>query len=178
MIEWLGISHLFELSGMEAVAGFFTPLAVFAAFAVAQIILPARRVPGYVIDAETGQPRNYRLNGILVFVIALIVWATEITGMPRDWFYRSTVYAVVGGTVTTLIFALLAVFTQPQGEQKNPIAALWSGRVRELSFFDNRFDVKMWFYVVGGTMLSLNALSGAAYHYGRFGDDATPGVFL
>ena len=168
MIEWLGISHFFELSGMEAVAGFFTPLAVFAAFAVAQIILPARRVPGYVIDAETGQPRNYRLNGILVFVIALIVWATEITGMPRDWFYRSTVYAVAGGTVTTLIFALLAVFTQPQGEQKNPIAALWSGRVRELSFFNNRFDVKMWFYVVGGTMLSLNALSGAAYHYDRF----------
>ena len=177
MIEWLGISHLFELSGMEAVAGFFTPLAVFAAFAVAQIILPARRVPSYVIDAETGQPRNYRLNGILVFAIALIVWATEITGMPRDWFSRSTVYAVAGGTVTTLIFALLAVFTQPQGEQKNPIAALWSGRVRELSFFNNRFDVKMWFYVVGGTMLSLNALSGAAYHYDRFGDDANPGVF-
>ena len=32
MIEWLGISHLFELSGMEAIAGFFTPLAVFAVF--------------------------------------------------------------------------------------------------------------------------------------------------
>jgi delta14-sterol reductase len=36
----------------------------------------------------------------------------------------------------------------------------------------------MYFYVVGGTMLSLNALSGAAYHYDRFGDDANPGVFL
>ncbi len=178
MIEWLGISHLFELSGTEAVWGFFTPLIIFAAFAVAQIILPARRVPGYVINEETGQPRNYRLNGILVFAIALVVWATEITGMPRDWFYRSTVYAVAGGTVTTLIFALLAVFSQPQGELKNPIAALWTGRVRELSFFNNRFDVKMWFYVVGGTMLSLNALSGAAYHHERFGDDANPGIFL
>ena len=26
MIEWLGIEHLFELSGTEAVWGFFTPL--------------------------------------------------------------------------------------------------------------------------------------------------------
>ena len=50
MIEWLGIEHLFELSGAEAIAGFFTPLAIFAVFALAQIILPARRVPGYVID--------------------------------------------------------------------------------------------------------------------------------
>ena len=36
----------------------------------------------------------------------------------------------------------------------------------------------MYFYVVGGTMLSLNALSGAAYHYELFGDDSNPGVFL
>ena len=99
MIEWLGIEHLFELSPTEAILGFLTPLAVFVVFFVAQVVLPARRVPGYVINPETGQPRNYRLNGLLVFIIAIIVWATEITGMPRDWFYRSSVYAVAGGTV-------------------------------------------------------------------------------
>ena len=178
MIEWLGIEHLFELSGAEAIAGFFTPLAVFAVFALAQLILPARRVPGYVINPETGEPRNYRLNGILVFAIAVVVWAFELTGMPRDWFYRSSVYAIAGGTAFTAIFALIAVFSQPQGEQRNPLAAFWTGRVREISFFKERFDVKMWFYVVGGTMLSLNALSGAAYHYERFGADSNPGVFL
>ena len=180
MTERLGIEHLFELSGTEAVWGFFTPLIIFAVFAAAQIVLPARRVPGYVVDEKTGEPRSYRLNGLLVFAIALVVWATEITGMQRDWFYRSTIYAVAGGTVFTLIFAMLAVFSQPQGELKNPVAALWTGRVREISFLSDRFrfDVKMYFYVVGGTMLSLNALSGAAYHYDRFGDDANPGVFL
>ena len=73
MAEWLGIDHLVELSGGEAVAGFFTPLIIFAAFFVAQFILPARRVPGYVKDPETGEPRNYRLNGLLVFVIAELV---------------------------------------------------------------------------------------------------------
>ncbi len=179
MIEWLGIEHLFELSGTEAVWGFFTPLIVFAAFAVLQIILPARKVPGYVIDEATGQPRNYRLNGLLVFIIVLIVWATEITGMPREWFYRASVYSVAGGTVFTLIFALVAVFSQPKGDStKGPLAELWTGRVREISLFKDRFDIKMWFYVVGGSMLSLNALSGAAYHYDRFGDNANPGVFL
>ncbi len=180
MIEWLGIDHLFELSRTEAIAGFFTPLAVFAAFFLAQTILPARRVPGYVINPETGEPRQYRLNGLLVFVIAVLVWAFafEPMGISRDWFYRSSVYAVAGGTVFTAVFAVIAVFSQPQGKNKNPIAALWTGRARELSFFNNRFDVKMYFYAVGGTMLALNALSGAAYHHGRFGDDANPGVYL
>ena len=178
MIEWLGIGHLFELSRTEAIAGFFSPLAIFAVFLLAQLILPGKRVPGYVINPETGQPRNYRLNGILVFAIALVVWALELTGMSREWFYRSSIYAVAGGTVFTIIFTILAVFSQPQGKVKNPLLALWFGRAQELSFFNERFDVKMYFYVVGGTMLSLNALSGAAYHYERFGKDSNPGVFL
>ena len=187
MIDWLGIDHLFELSGTEAIAGFFTPLAIFAVFFLAQLILPARRVPGYVVDPATGEPRRYRLNGLLVFAIALIVWATEITGMPRDWFYRSSIYAVAGGTLFTAIFTIAAVFSQPHasraGRQRhaeigNPILALWVGRVQELSLFNNRVDIKMYFYVVGGTMLALNALSGAVYHHERFGDDANLGVYL
>ena len=178
MIEWLGIGHLFELSGTEAIAGFFTPLAIFAAFFVAQLVLPGRRVPGYVTNPETGEPRNYRLNGILVFAIAVAVWAFELTGMPHDWFYRSSVYAVAGGTVLCAIFAVLAVFGGSDGKVERPFAALWEGRVLELQFFNERFDVKMYLYVVGGTMLSLNAMSGAAWHYEMFGADANPGVFL
>ena len=71
MIEWLGIEHLFELSPTEAILGFFTPLIVFAVFFVVQLILPGRRVPGYVINPATGEPRSYRLNGLLVYVIAV-----------------------------------------------------------------------------------------------------------
>ncbi len=178
MIEWLGIGHLFELSRTEAIAGFFTPLVIFAVFFLAQLVLPGRQVPGYVINPETGEPRNYRLNGLLVFAIALVVWAFELTGMPRDWFYRSSVYAVAGGTVFTTLFTIVAVYSQPQGKIKNPIVDLWVGRAHELSFFNNRFDVKMYFYAVGGTMFALNALSGAAYHYELFGANANPGVFL
>ncbi len=178
MVEWLGIGHLLELSGTEAIAGYLTPLAIFAVFFVLQVVLPARRVPGYVIDPETGKPRNYRLNGLLVFAIVVIVWAFELTGMPRDWFYRSSIYAVVGGTDLCIILALVAVFSQPRGERRHWFLALWHGRAQELSFFNERFDVKMYLYVVGGAMLSLNALSGAAYHYQLFGADSNPGVFL
>ena len=178
MIDGLGIGHLFELSRAEAIAGFFTPLAVFAVFFVAQIVLPARRVSGYVVDPRTGEPRTYRLNGLPVFALVLAVWATGVTGLPHDWFYRSSIPAVAGGTLFATIFTLLAVYSQPKGKVSNPVLDLWDGRVRELSFFDGRFDIKMYFYVVGGTMLSLNAMSGAVYHYQRFGADSNPGVFL
>ncbi len=178
MIDWLGISHLFELSETEAVAGFFTPLIVFAAFFLAQMVLPGRWVPGYVIDPATGRPRRYRLNGILVFALALVVWAFELTGTPRDWFYRSSVYAVAGGTVFAAIFTLIAVYSQPKRKDTNFVLDLWNGRVRELSFFGDRLDVRMSLYAVGGTMFSINALSGAVYHYERFGEDSNPGVFL
>ncbi len=133
---------------------------------------------GYVINPETGEPRNYRLNGILVFAIAVIVWGFELTGMSRDWFYRSTLYAVAGGTVLAFIFSLLAVYSRPPGKIKNPLLALWEGRALELPFFKERFNFKMYLYVVGGTMLSLNALSGAVYHYELFGTDSNLGVFL
>ena len=176
MIEWLGIGHLLELSGTEAVLGFLTPLLVFIFFFLAQLILPGRWVPGYVIDPETGEPRKYRLNGLLVFVIALVVWAFELTGMPRDWFYRSSLYAVAGGTVFTIIFTVLArCSASRRARSRIRFLAWWFGRAQELQFWGNRFDVKMWFYVVGGTMLSLNALSGAVYHYETLRRGLQPG---
>ena len=178
MIDWLGIRHLVELTGTEVILGFLTPLFIFAAFFLAQVLLPGRRVPGYAVDSETGKPREYRLNGLLIYVIAVVVWAVEFAGMPRDWFYRSSLYAFAGGTALCAIIALFAVFSQPRGDAKNPLAGLWVGRSRELSLFNHRFDLKMYTYVVGGAMWALNALSGAAYHQERFDEDANPGVWL
>ena len=180
MIEWLGIEHLFELSTGEKIAGLFTPLAIFAAFAVVQLILPGRWVPGYVINPETGEPRRYRLNGILVFVIAVLVWGFELTGLDRDWFYRTSLYAVAGGTAFAALFTAIAVHSQPKVDGRNPVVDFYMGRVQELSFFNNRLDLKMTFHVVGGTMLGINAMSGATWHYDHFHEagDVNPGVFL
>ena len=87
-------------------------------------------------------------------------------------------YAVAGGTVFCIVFSLWAVFSRPVGDIKNSFVAYWEGRALELPFFNERFDLKMYLYVVGGTMLSLNALSGAAWHYEKFGADFNPGVFI
>ncbi len=100
--------------------------------------MPGRHVPGYVIHRETGEPRNYRLNGLLVFVVAQVLWWFELTGMPRDWFYRSSLYAVAGGTVLTIITTIIAVFSQPEGEVKNRFLAWWFGRAQEMQFFNGR----------------------------------------
>ena len=176
MFDRLGIGHLTELTAGEALLGFLTPLFVMAALFVLHMVLPGRRVPGYVVNAATGQPRSYRLNGLLVFAVAQVLWWFELTGMPRDWFYRSSLYASAGGTVLAVILTLIAVFSQPPGEVKNPFLAWWFGRTQELQFFNSRFDLKMFSYVVGGTMLSLNALSGAVWHYENVAD-LNPGVF-
>ena len=45
-----------------------------------------------------------------------------------------------------------------------------------MQFFNGRLDLKMYFYVVGGTMLSLNAWSGAVWHHENIAD-LNPGVF-
>ena len=135
MIDWLGIDHLFKLSGGEVVLGFLTPLFACAAVFVAHMILPARRVPGYATDRETGEPRKYRLNGLAVFVLAHIVWAFAL---PRDWFYRSTMYAIAGGVVIAIIANTIVVFSQPEGAQKNRLLAWWFGRAQEMQFFNIR----------------------------------------
>ena len=178
MADWLGIDHLIELNRTEAVLGFLTPLIVYAVFFVAHVLIPGRRVKGYVANRDTGQPRNYRLNGLAVFLLAQLVWWLQLTGLPRDWFYRSAVYAVVGGTIIAFILNTVAVFSQPEGDVKNRFLAWWFGRAQEIQLFDSRFDYKMYINIVGATMLSLNAQSAAVWHYNRFGDDANPGVFL
>ena len=181
MWEWMGIEHLFDISTGQKIAGLFTPLAIFAAFAIVQMILPARWVPGYVTDPATGEPRKYRLNGILVFVVAFLVWGFEvIPGVDREYFYETSLFAVAGGTAFALLFTAIAVYTQPKVEDRNPIIDFYLGRIQEISFFNHRLDLKMTFYVVGGTMLGINAMSGAAWHYEQFSptNEVNLGVFL
>ncbi|MCY4159691.1 MAG: ergosterol biosynthesis protein [Bacteroidetes bacterium] len=178
MTEWYDISHLLELSATEKILGLCTPLIVYIAFFVIQLILPGRRVPGYVINPETGKPRNYRLNGIWVFSVVLAIWWFELTGMPRDWFYRSSVFAVIGGTFFTAVFSFITFFSQPKEKRKKPIKAWWTGSAQEVSWFNERFDMKMYFYAAGGTILVLNVMSATWYHYERFGSNSNPGMFL
>jgi delta14-sterol reductase len=181
MVEWLAIEHLFELSTGEQVAALFAPLLVFIALAIATVILPGKWVPGYVNDEQTGKPRRYRLNGLLVSVIAILIWGLEvIPGLDREWFYRTSLFAVAGGTGFAVLFTAIAVYTQPKTGDRNRIVDFYLGRVQEIRFFNDRLDLKMTFYVVGSTMLSINAMSGAAWHYEQFSptNQVNLGVFV
>ena len=86
-------------------------------------------------------------------------------------------YAIAGGFVIAVVAAAFLVFTQPEGEQKNRFLAWWFGRAQELQYFNRRFDMKMFFYLVGGTMFSLNAWSGAYWHHENVAD-TNPGLYL
>ena len=179
MLEWLGIGHLFELSGTEAVAGFLAPLAdlrrllrsATRAAGEAGARLRHRRGDRRAPQLPAERPAGVRPRGTRVGArthrdaAGLVLPVHRLPGRRRH------------GLVPDL-FAILAVFAGSRGKVERPLAALWEGHVLERSFFNERFDVKMFLYVVGGTMLSLNALSGAAYHYGLFGADSNPGVFL
>ena len=69
----------------------------------------------------------------------------ELTGMPRDWFYRSMVYAVAGGTVFCLIFSLWAVFSRPKGEIENPLVSLFTWRQRlDDSVCADKYGAEKW----------------------------------
>jgi len=46
--------------------GFLLPLFVYALVLALHLVVPARRVDGYVRDAATGRPLRYRLNGLAV----------------------------------------------------------------------------------------------------------------
>ena len=123
MIEWLGIGHLFELSRAEAIAGFFTPLMISVAFFLAYLILPGRRVPGHVINPKTGKPRNYRLSGILVFAIALIVWSLE----PDRKFLglRLSTSRLVTGRSCTVVYGVLPAILITWASASLPCQSPW-----------------------------------------------------
>ena len=54
--------------------GLFAPLVVYAIVVLLHLVLPGRRLVGYARDASTGEPLEYRLNGLLVLLATLALW--------------------------------------------------------------------------------------------------------
>ena len=65
-----------DASTWQTVAAFLTPATVFAILLVLHIVLPARRADGYAYRGAAGTP-GYRLNGVAVFVGALVICSAE-----------------------------------------------------------------------------------------------------
>ena len=184
-------------------AGFFAPWAVFAGILLLHLLLPARRVTGYVRDEHSGELLRYRLNGSLVFVVTIGAWcAAGYSGaMPWDWLWQHRWSGAAGALTLGLLLSAAVVMTASKsggneagagrsaGGGGEPgaggpprgsglIADLYLGRRVNPRMFGGRADAKMYLYLAGATLLELNLLSFAAHHFITYPGDPSPGIVL
>jgi len=160
------------LTTWQAVTAFLTPTAVFAILLALHIVIPARRVDGYARVT----PNRYRLNGLAVFVCALVIWWLELAFAPVDWLWLAKWHALAGAVALSVVLTVWMVRRAPADDRS--LLVQWiEGRSRNVHFRGD-VDAKMFMYIFGGTYLALNAVSSAAYHYGEYGQAANVGLFL
>jgi delta14-sterol reductase len=163
----------------ELIAGFLAPWFIYALLLTLHLLLPAREVAGYVIDAGSGEPLRYRLNGPLVLVAAIGLWAIAgaLNVIPWDWLYVHRWSGLAGSCVLGLIFSF-AMVVRAENAGSSFLADLYFGRLENPRVLEGRVDVKMFLYLVGAVMLALNLLSFLAHHLLVFGSSSSPGVAI
>jgi delta14-sterol reductase len=148
------------------ILGFITPWAAYAVITLLHIILPARKIKGYVKHDKTGDVLNYRLNGILVLISSILIWFLlgYFKLVPFGWLYEVRWASLAGALVMGLLFSFIIVLKYPS-TGKPFLADFWLGRLKNPQFKNGFIDAKMWLYLIGAVMLQLNVLSFAAHHW-------------
>lgn len=163
----------------DFIAGFFAPWIICGFILVLHLALPAQRTAGYVRDDLTGKLLEYRLNGLLVLLVLMVLWVVfGFTGiLAWDWLYSHRWPGLIGSAVLGLILSFAEVLSGwPTG--RSFVADLYFGRRMNRQFFNSRVDAKMFLYLLGAAMLGLNLLSFTAHHLVQFGSAFSPGVVL
>jgi len=164
---------------MDKTVAFFVPALLYVALFLLNGYLPGRWVNGYITNPGTSEKMRYRLNGILVFFAAVLIWFLlgYFNLISYDWLYRYRWYELAGAFAFGIFFSLAVVIPYPSVKD-----SFWKdfylGRIENLQFWDGRIDAKMWLYLVGAIMLELNALSFTVHHYLMYGDQSSTGIFL
>jgi len=158
-------------------AGFATPWIIYSIILLLHRWLPARIVVGYVEDT-TGQPLSYRINGLLVLLTSISLYALVclLGWLSWDWLYVVRWPALAGAVCIGLIYTLVLVLPEP------PVRPSWwvdlfLGR-RPNKIYTGHVDAKMLLYLIGAVMLALNVISFFAHHYFAWQDAFNPGVLL
>ena len=164
---------------MEKVAALLSPLIVYLIIFLLNIALPGRWVTGYVTKVNSTERLRYHLNGLqvmfLLILILILLCYNRIIGW--DWFYNFRWYALTGAVIIGLIFSFVMVVPYPS-VRKSFSADYYFGRAENIQVWKGRIDVKMWLYLAGASMLSVNVLSFAAHHYLLYGVHASAGIIL
>jgi len=160
-------------------SGFLVPVLVYAVVTVLHLVVPARHVDGYVIDPKTQKPYRYRLNGLLVYLLTVGLWALACAQgwLAWDALWNARWESLISAFVLGLLFTFGMVLPAPS-TGKNLFADLYLGRIENPQWLSARVDAKMWLYLVGATMLGLNLYSFAMHHRLTYPDDPSPGITL
>ena len=150
---------------MRLFLGLITPLIVYMAITLLHIILPVKRVKGYVKNETTGEVLNYRINGKFVLLISILIWFLlgYLNLVPYTWLYETRWLGLIGAVIIGIVFSFIIV-KKYSAVKKSFLADFWFGRVKNLQFKNGFIDIKVWLYLIGAVMLQLNVLSFASYH--------------
>ncbi len=160
-------------------AGFFAPWALYGVMLALHLVLPARRVEGYVPDESSGGLLHYRLNGPIVLVVVVGLWIVlGATGvLAWDWLYAHRWSGLIGSSALGLLFSLAVVVPAPR-TGRSLVAEFYFGRRLNLQLFGGRLDAKMSLYLIGAVMLALGVLGFTAHHVLSYPDAWSPGVII
>lgn len=158
--------------------GLFIPLVVYAAVLVVHLWVPTRAVAGYVIDPQSGAPLTYRINGLLTAAVVLLAWVILCTLnlLSWEWLYLQRWWSLAGALMIGGLYTAWVVFRAPP-TGKGLLMDIFLGRVDNIQYFNARVDAKMFLYLVGAIMLTLNVWSFTAFHVRQL-DAINPGVIL
>jgi delta14-sterol reductase len=150
---------------MKLFLDLLTPLVAYLVITLLHIIIPVKRIKGYVKNEVTGKLMNYRANGKFVLWTSILIWFLlgYFNIVPYVWLYETRWLGLIGASVIGLAYSFYIVFKYPT-TGRSFFADFWFGRVKDSQLKDGLIDAKMWLYLIGAVMLQLNVLSYAAYH--------------
>jgi protein-S-isoprenylcysteine O-methyltransferase Ste14 len=150
--------------------GFFSSWIVYSVILVLHLVVPARSREGYVVDSSTGSPYQYRINGLPVMVIAVVIWVAlgSYRVVPFEWLYLHR-WSGLAGAITLGLASSAWLVAGARPVRRNVLADFFLGRRFSPQYLGGRVDAKMFLYLVGATMLALNILSFASYHFTTYG---------
>lgn len=164
---------------MQKILAFLSPLIIYLIIFILNAIVPGRWVTGYVTRPNSAEKLRYRLNGISVLFIMILLWF--ILGhydiISYDYLYHARWYGLAGACTFGLIFSLALVIPYAP-VKKSFFADFYLGRLENPQLWGGRIDAKMWLYLIGAILLELNVLSFAAFHHHTFASNANIGIYI
>ena len=97
---------------MKLFLGLITPLVTSAVITLLHIIIPVKRIKGYVKNEITGELMNYRINGKYVLLASILIWFLlgYFNIVPYTWLYETRWSGFIGACIIGLIYSFYIFF--------------------------------------------------------------------